>query len=46
MDAFGQLPGQDVDSEGGSGGGGAAGFVNQVGLTLSGLRRFMKALSQ
>ena len=44
MDAFGQQPGQE-GGEGGSGGG-ATGFVNQVGLTISGLRRFMKALSQ
>lgn len=34
--------------EGGEGGqqGGATGFVNQLGVTISGLQRFMRSLSQ
>ena len=44
MEAFG---GPAEGGEGGAGGqGGATGFINQVGLTLSGLQRFMRSLSQ
>ncbi|PSC76209.1 hypothetical protein C2E20_0092 [Micractinium conductrix] len=40
MDAFGG------PAEGEGGAGGATGFINQLGLTLSGLQRFMRSLSQ
>lgn len=44
MEAFG---GPADGGEGGEGGaGGATGFINQLGLTLSGLQRFMRSLSQ
>ena len=43
MDAFGAQAG----GEGGEQQGGAAGFINQLGLTVSSLlQRFMKSLSQ
>ena len=41
MDAF----GGPAEGEGGRRGG-ATGFINQLGLTLSGLQRFMRSLSQ
>lgn len=44
MEAFG---GPEGGAEGGQGGqGGATGFINQLGLTISGLQRFMRSLSQ
>lgn len=43
MEAFG---GPEGGAEGGAGGQGATGFINQLGLTLSGLQRFMRSLSQ
>ncbi|KAI3430548.1 hypothetical protein D9Q98_005141 [Chlorella vulgaris] len=43
MEAFGEMEGGEGGKEGGSGG---TSFVNQVGLTLSSLQRFMRSLSQ
>ncbi|KAL4422848.1 hypothetical protein ABPG75_009045 [Micractinium tetrahymenae] len=42
VDALGPPPG----AEGGQQGGGATGFINQLGVTISGLQRFMRSLSQ
>lgn len=42
MEALGPPPG----AEGGQQGSGGAGFINQLGVTLSGLQRFMRSLSQ